>query len=70
LGYQHGLMPRQRTATVRAPSSSPCGLCGSTDVVLVESHAVRRGLDRLNPRWDAHARVYDMCRACGAKRRD
>jgi len=45
----------------------PCGLCGSRDVVLTESQAVRRGLDRLNPAFSRGSRRYERCRNCGAK---
>ena len=61
---QHEVMLRQRTARILGTSDSPCGLCGGGDVVLVESQAVRQGLDRLNPRWDAHVHTYDECRSC------
>ncbi|MGY1604666.1 hypothetical protein [Geodermatophilus sp. SYSU D00815] len=45
----------------------PCGLCGSHDVVLTESRAVRRGPDRLDPAFRPGTRVHELCRRCGAK---
>jgi ribosomal protein S14 len=47
-----------------------CGLCGSENVVMVESRAVRRGLHVVNPAFRAHARRYELCRDCGAKHGD
>jgi hypothetical protein len=49
------------------PIDHACGLCGSDDVVLTESQAVRRGLDRLNPVFSRGSRRYERCRRCGAK---
>jgi hypothetical protein len=49
------------------PVDRPCGLCGSPDVVLTESQALRRGLDRLNPVFSRASRRYEQCRRCGAK---
>jgi hypothetical protein len=45
----------------------PCALCGSADVVAVESRSVRRGFARINPAWRPVTRTYDICRRCGAK---
>jgi hypothetical protein len=36
-------------------------------MVVIESRAVRRGADRLNPRFDPAIRTYELCRGCGAK---
>jgi hypothetical protein len=44
-----------------------CGLCGSENVVIVESRAIRRGLHLLNPAFRGHPRRYELCRDCGAK---
>ena len=56
---------------VRIPSDlpgAPCQLCGGATAV-VRSQAVRRGVHRLNPRFDADVRVYEQCERCSAKRR-
>jgi len=59
---------RRRFELEKAPG--PCALCGSQDVVVVESRALRRGLDRVNPTFHASPHRYDFCRACGARRGD
>ncbi|TKJ23141.1 hypothetical protein [Blastococcus sp. CCUG 61487] len=60
---------RLRRATAIGVSSEPCGICGSGNVVAMRSQAVRRGVARINPRWDPAPRTHDLCRDCGAKRR-
>ncbi|SOE00358.1 hypothetical protein SAMN06272739_2551 [Blastococcus haudaquaticus] len=60
---------RQRRATQIGPSHRPCGVCGSVNVVAMESRAVRTGAARLNPLFDAAPRTHDLCRDCGAKHR-
>jgi hypothetical protein len=57
----------QRRRLELGKAEAPCGLCGSEDVVVIESQALRRGLDRLNPVWHRATRRYELCRACGAK---
>ncbi|WP_139206282.1 hypothetical protein [Blastococcus sp. DSM 46786] len=49
------------------PSNHPCGLCRSTDVVVVQAQEVRSGLALINPRWVPAVRNYDRCQTCGAK---
>lgn len=53
--------------TERAAATRPCGLCRSEDVVVVQAEELREGLARLNPRWQPAIRVYERCRACGAR---
>ena len=60
---------RQRRATQIGVSSEPCGICGSVNVVVMRSRAVRRGAARLNPMFDSAPRTHDLCRDCGAKHR-
>jgi hypothetical protein len=48
-------------------TASRCGLCGHHGQVLTLSRRVRKGLDRLNPRWDAAVEAYEQCPACGAR---
>jgi hypothetical protein len=60
---------RQRKAVHLGPSTLPCGICGGTDVVAVETRLVRHGIDWLNPRWRSMPRTHDLCRGCGAKHR-
>jgi hypothetical protein len=37
---------------------------------MVESRAVRRGLNVVNPAFRSRARQYELCRDCGAKHGD
>jgi hypothetical protein len=60
---------RQRRAVEIGVSTQPCGVCGGGNVVAMESRAVRRGADRLNPLWKSASRTHDLCRDCGAKHR-
>jgi len=60
----------QRRRLEKGKATAPCALCGSGDVVLVESVAVRRGIQLLNPLFHRHARQYELCRSCGAKHAD
>jgi ribosomal protein S14 len=59
---------RRRLEVGRA--GTRCGLCGSENVVLVESSAVRRGVQVINPVFRKRARQYQLCRDCGAKHGD
>jgi hypothetical protein len=61
--------PRHRRAFEVGPSARPCGLCGSADVVLMQTRAVRHGAAWLNPRFDPAPRTHELCRSCGAKHR-
>jgi hypothetical protein len=36
-------------------------------MTIMESRAVRRGADLLNPRFDPAIRTYELCAACGTK---
>jgi hypothetical protein len=36
-------------------------------MTIIESRAVRRGADRLNPLFDPAIKRYELCRACGTK---
>jgi hypothetical protein len=56
---------RQRRELGR--STRLCGICSGAEMVIIESRAVRRGVDRLNPRFDPAIRTYELCRGCGAK---
>jgi hypothetical protein len=49
-------------------TASACGLCGHQGQVLTLSRRVRRGLDLLNPRWDAAEEAFEQCPGCGARR--
>jgi len=49
-------------------TASACGLCGHQGQVLTLSRRVRKGLDLLNPRWDAAEEAFEQCRGCGARR--
>jgi hypothetical protein len=49
-------------------TASACGLCGHQGQVLTVSRRVRKGLDLLNPRWDAAERAFEQCPGCGARR--
>ena len=60
-------MQAQRRRLELGKAHAPCGLCGSEDVVLVESQVLRRGVHRLNPTFSRGARRYELCRSCGAK---
>mgnify|MGYP004513902779 CR=1 FL=1 len=60
---------RQRRVTPIGASTEPCGMCGGTNVVAMESRAVRQGTAWLNPRWNPAPRTHDLCRDCGAKHR-
>ncbi|WP_116449486.1 hypothetical protein [Blastococcus litoris] len=60
---------RQRRATDLGPSTEPCGICGSRNVVARRSEVVRRGSAWINPRFDPAPRTHDLCRDCGAKHR-
>ena len=48
-------------------TGTTCPLCGHLGLVLTESRFVRRGLAWLRPGFDADARLYELCRECGAK---
>ncbi len=48
-------------------TESRCSLCGHQGLVLTGSRVLRRGLDRLHPRFDADARLYERCDGCGVK---
>ena len=65
--WNRRVMQPQRRRMDLGRVDRPCGLCGSSDVVLTESQAVRRGLDRLNPVFSPGTRTYERCRSCGAK---
>jgi hypothetical protein len=42
-------------------------MCAGVGLIIIESRAVRRGADRLNPRFHPAIRIYELCRGCGAK---
>jgi hypothetical protein len=48
-------------------SDTPCGLCASDAVAVMESTELRTGLARLNPRWRPAVRSYHRCQECGAR---
>ena len=48
-------------------TASACGLCGHQGQVLTLTRRVRKGLDLLNPRWDAAEAAYEQCPSCGAR---
>jgi len=56
---------RQRTRL--GVTASACGLCGHQGQVLTLSRRVRKGLDLLNPRWDAAEEAFEQCPSCGAR---
>jgi transposase len=60
----------QRRRQEIGKAAALCGLCGSDNVVVVESRVLRRGLNLINPAFRRHARRYDLCRSCGAKHGD
>jgi hypothetical protein len=43
-------------------------LCGHVGQVLTLTRRVRKGLDLLNPRWDAAEEAFEQCPGCGACR--
>ena len=49
-------------------TASRCGLCGHQGQVLTLVRRVRKGLDLLNPRWDAAEEAFEQCPGCGARR--
>ncbi|MGY1618350.1 hypothetical protein ACI797_16545 [Geodermatophilus sp. SYSU D00691] len=60
-------------STVRQESrlglaASSCSLCGHHGQVITVSRRMRKGLDLLNPKWEAAPRAYELCPACGARR--
>ena len=59
----------RRQATELGRSARPCDLCGSANVIAMESHAVRGGTALLKLHWDAAKRTYDLCSDCGARHR-
>ena len=58
-------MVRERKSIGR--TGTTCPLCGHRGLVLTESRFVRRGAAWLRPGFDADARLYELCRECGAK---
>ena len=49
-------------------AASSCGLCGHEGQVIALSRRVRRGVDLLNPRFEAAEKAYELCPSCGARR--
>jgi hypothetical protein len=49
-------------------AASSCGLCGHLGQVITQTRRVRKGLDRLNPRWDAEPEAWEVCPNCRARR--
>jgi hypothetical protein len=57
----------RRVREIVGEGSRPCGLCGSTDVVLVRSHTVGNLLERVLGRVDPDERTTATCRSCGSR---
>lgn len=60
-------MPEDRRRREIGRSDRSCGVCAAVGMTVVESRAVRRWTDLLNPTFDPAVRTYELCAACGAK---
>jgi|tagenome__1003787_1003787.scaffolds.fasta_scaffold20688126_2 hypothetical protein len=60
-------MPGGRQRRQIGRSDRACGVCAAVGMTIIESRAVRRGADRLNPLFDPAIKRYELCRACGTK---
>ena len=61
-------MEQRRTRQLGSVDKA-CDICGHPGLVVTESRAVRRGVDLLNPTWNASPRTYEVCPGCGVRYR-